>query len=487
MHQTRRGDELAGWRRCGLAVLLLFVVTRTATADPEATTISSPATAANEDDPNNQNEEERVKNNLSRLLYLSSVNGGADEGGTPILAGWDKKNGFHIRDEGDNFRLRFIGRLQPRYTNKAMGQRGNQSGPSVRPGADTSAFELERARLGMAGHLLSRRLTYKVEIDSHTDSGGANLTDALIYFKEALGEGDQHLNLGVGQFKPRFIRQQKTSSAKQQFVDRSLMAEFFNLDRNIGIWADGTCGPLDWHAALTNGWDSGNASTTTIDHSPAVILGVDFNILRDSDRNMKFEEGDFRQTESPAWVVGTAFAMDHNNLSATAPGGQIDFGAYAFEIDTAFKWMGMSFQAEYAARWLESSALDERGITDATRGTSFLHGFYAQGGYFLVPSTLEVAVRGSFIWSEGGGCRQRKRRGTRPCRRLVPVQRPQGETASRRLVCGYPDDHAALVGDSRRFGAVAGDQQQFHGTCGRRFRRHDANSAADRLVIFPQT
>ena len=323
---------------------------------------------------------------LARLSALEQArgNGGAEGDTNPILAGWDKKNGFHIRDEADNFRLRVGGRLQARYTYEGL------------DGADVSTFELERARIGVRGHFFTPRLQYKLEMDVHTDAGVAGMTDGFLYFKGLLGESDKLLNIGAGQFKPRFMRQQKTSSAKQQFVDRSLTTELFNIDRNVGVWLDGEQGIFQYHLALTNGFNTDNANPrTTVDHSPAIVVGFDLNLLRNGDANQKMEEGDFRHSEDPVFVVGGAFATDTNNGSGGGAG-RNTFKVYTAQIDAVFKYLGASVQSEYVMRWWDNTGA----LYPTGAGTLFSHGFYVQGGYFFVPKRWELAARASFVWND---------------------------------------------------------------------------------------
>ena len=331
------------------------------------------------------------------LLERELAGGGAEGDPDSFLAGYDPKNGFHLRNGDDTFRIRFTGRLQGRYTYKAMDSRGSEGG-----GRDLSTFELERARIGLRGHMLSPRLTFKIELEAATDaSDRGSMTDGYLYIKEVLGEGNKYLNLGVGQWKPSFLRQEKTSSTRLQFVERSLTNEFFTIDRNIGLWVDGSRGPLEWMAAVTNGIDSVNVNPKNVDHSPALIARLEYHILRDGDKNMKMAESDVKHTSSPAWVVGTAFVTDANN--GTGAGAPVpEFKVYQWEIDTAFKYMGMSLQAEYVARWLKYETAPSNGPAVPVGETIFAHGFYAQAGYFLVPSTYEVAFRASAIWNDGG-------------------------------------------------------------------------------------
>jgi hypothetical protein len=96
--------------------------------------------------------------------------------------------------------------------------------------------------------------------------------------------------------------------------------------------------------------------------------------------------------------VGASGATDQNNGSSGVGGEQ--FKAYQFGLDGVFKWSLFSLQAEYMGRWLdyESGNTAAEGETSA----SYAHGFYVQGGVFLVPSVIELTGRVSAIWSDSG-------------------------------------------------------------------------------------
>jgi phosphate-selective porin OprO/OprP len=65
---------------------------------------------------------------------------------------------------------------------------------------------------------------------------------------------------------------------------------------------------------------------------------------------------------------------------------KIDVNEYGF--DAAFKWMGLSLQAEYLLGEAEAQSSGE---------LRRAHGFYAQAGYMVIPKKLELAVRYSYL------------------------------------------------------------------------------------------
>ena len=182
---------------------------------------------------------------LSRLAELEQRgNGGAEEPVTeaPILAGWDKKDGFFIRSSDNNFLLKIGGRLQLRYTYKGRDQRGEAPSTPEESGVDDSFFEIERARISFSGHVLSPNLTYNYTLDGDTDGAGVLDTFyAFVQYAASKSWWDNNLmTIGAGIWKPHFLRQEATSSGAQQFVDRSLANEFFNVSRNLGVWLEGS-------------------------------------------------------------------------------------------------------------------------------------------------------------------------------------------------------------------------------------------------------
>ena len=101
---------------------------------------------------------------------------------------------------------------------------------------------------------------------------------------------------------------------------------------------------------------------------------------------------------APDFESFRSFASDQNNGSSGVGGQQ--FKVYQFGVDGIFKQSVFSLQSEYIGRWLDYEA----GNTAAAGETSALyaHGFYVQGGVFLVPSLLELTGRVSAVWTDGG-------------------------------------------------------------------------------------
>jgi phosphate-selective porin OprO/OprP len=141
---------------------------------------------------------------------------GPPEGVTTVVAGY--RNGFFIGSEDGSFLLRINGRVQSRVRYDEIL-------------ADTKEYQffIPRARLEFAGNAYTENLEYKISVDF--GGGFVVLKDAVIDY----GFVPEKLILRVGQSKRPFSRQFITSSAKQQFVERSFTSAFFGRGRDIGL------------------------------------------------------------------------------------------------------------------------------------------------------------------------------------------------------------------------------------------------------------
>ena len=298
----------------------------------------------------------------------------------------------YIQSDDGRFRIEFGGRLQARYTLQVKESRGN-SGTST---SDESFAELERARLSFRGNFFSKDLKYKVEADGHSDAGSLGLADAYVQYRFK----KRGFSLGAGQWKPFFGRQEQTSSSKQLLVDRSLANEFFNVDRNQGVWlsareklgSDSLFNGYSWQLGVSNGIDSVNRDVGDgeFDHIPAVIAHFDVDILGNLGKDA-LSSGDLKRREEPGLTAGFSLMTDQNNGSGSVDPGDLQYGVYQVAYDAVYKSNGFNLNAEYFQRWLdiESAGFD----TDA----QFTHGAYVEGGY-MVTDALQLVTRGSTIW-----------------------------------------------------------------------------------------
>lgn len=192
------------------------------------------------------------------------------------VAGYDQ--GFFIRSPDQPFELRTQARLQTRYTLELPDEGDNESD-----------FAITRARLVFDGKAFSDGLTYKFQADF--GKGFVTLKD--FYLDYALVP--KTLYVRAGQWKRPFSRQQITSSAKLELVDRALTDAAFGAGRDIGVALHNNyekSPTLEWALGVYNGtgekpWFEGKVADSTVTSgkftnvpnllNPAVVARLGYN------------------------------------------------------------------------------------------------------------------------------------------------------------------------------------------------------------------
>ncbi len=174
------------------------------------------------------------------------------------VAGWDK--GFFIQSPDGRFKLKAGGRVQARFTfESAPGDDGRET---------EAHFSVPRARIALAGHVFTKKLTFKLEIDF----GKGNVTPKKAYLDYAIVPG--WLQVRAGNFKKPWSRQQLTSSAKQIAVDRSITDKAFGAGYDVGFMLhNGNKQQLEWAFAFMNGSNAKGKITGDVAVDPATGEG----------------------------------------------------------------------------------------------------------------------------------------------------------------------------------------------------------------------
>jgi hypothetical protein len=156
-------------------------------------------------------------------------------------------------------------------------------------------------------------------------------------------------------------------------------------------------------------WVGGKGqNTVSTNNNNAYNFRLAVNPLGD----MKYSEADIDMSPKPLVSVGSSYyhntlkkngtaTFESNNDSYAGSSGWLgknagQFSAKAnvnintFEIDLAFKWMGLSVQSEYF--WGQGTGTGAN-FRDAN---VISNGFYAQAGYMVLPKQVELAVR--YAW-----------------------------------------------------------------------------------------
>ena len=356
---------------------------------------------------------------------------------TGLTAGYDKR--FFIKSADDQFLLEFDTRLQFRHSYLLSDEHNNDldnAGLRTADGVDSSAnaFELERAKIIMQGHVL-KDLKYRIQLENDDDEED----DTFLQAYELAYSFMPELGVKVGRYKSAFGRQENTTSGRLMLIDRSLANEVFNISRGTGVELFGAlpCADtkLHYRVGVFNGFDDeGSASISDNDNNPAVAARLVLPLLGATTADFK-NESDLMFHENPVMQFGASFAYanatnenhfsggldDNYEVLAKGIDGRTDIVEAGGEVtlfgaDVAVKCNGLSVMLEgfYQHADLDSkdvafendfgisrNAFDLAGDALLDGYESDNYGWLAQAGYFIVPKTFELVSRVSGVCVDG--------------------------------------------------------------------------------------
>jgi len=294
---------------------------------------------------------------------------------------------------GDKFKMKFRIRGQFRLT---------VDDPD--DGLVSTNFSIPRLRLKWDGFAFKPWFLYTVQLNVNDD---LDLRD--MYFTAAY---DNNIMPRVGQWKVPFGRQELTSSSALQFINRSIVNDEFGYGRDRGVALMGGLGPK-YNFSYSGGVFNGDGRNGSSADSNLLYAGrIQFGIGGASDKakfkaNSSYATGsDYSITpnfaKAPTFVAGAAIgAIPGLNCDRKSPDGdQCDryeeLGLVQADLttitgDLSFKMPIFNVQGSYYGRWINP---DEQGVT---QDTAYDQGFNVQAGAFLMPKTVEVAGRYSYI------------------------------------------------------------------------------------------
>ncbi|WP_317897433.1 porin [Aurantibacillus circumpalustris] len=267
----------------------------------------------------------------------------------------------------------------------------------------TSQFMIRRARIKLDGFVYKPTIQYKVELAlSNRDVGLGKINGDEVNFNAASNiildavikwEFAKHTQLWVGQTKLPSNRERVISSQKLQFVDRSLLNNEFNLDRDIGMH-------------LRHKTKFGESFTTK--EIICVTLGEGRNVTSHNDDGFcytgRFEilpfgefagggdyvGSDLEREQKPKLAIGATY--DYNDNAKRSRGQLGSFikvdslvrDIQSIHTDFMFKFKGFSVMGEYAKRFV-AERLDPSAYYIGTA-------YNIQAGY-LFKNNVELAGR----------------------------------------------------------------------------------------------
>ena len=304
----------------------------------------------------------------------------------PVSAHYQFGKGLTVQTLNRKFDLTLRNRIQTRYTFT------DQDDPAK---DDTSSFRVRRLKTRLYGHILYPSLRYDFEVEF---ARRPRVDHAFVRWSPR-----RYFGIQTGQYLVPFNRQQITSSAYQQFVDRASTNDFFSFGHDQGVTFRGRAfGPradrLVWDLGIFNGNGGNQLANENVGH-----LGVGRVLYMPLGGFKYYVESDVENTRTPRLGIGAAYAYNSQADSTPRVKPRIlrdtGFGRFfginfadRFDVsqataDVQFKYRGFSMLGDYY--WAEAAP--------NTALAKTAQGFNLQAGYFLIPRRLEAALRYAFI------------------------------------------------------------------------------------------
>ena len=140
------------------------------------------------------------------------------------MAGYTSGKGFMLASQDGGFTMRISGQLQTRWVMSHVGDESTADSNQTDWG-----FQVRRAKVKFKGNVVDKTWRYTIN--------GAFGSSGTFAFEEAMITHDvnDNLSVSIGQYKAPWTREELVSSSRQLAVERSLVNEYFNADRGVGL------------------------------------------------------------------------------------------------------------------------------------------------------------------------------------------------------------------------------------------------------------
>jgi hypothetical protein len=269
--------------------------------------------------------------------------------------GWSAKPGSGLKyDGGDAFGLNLKGQLQVHYVYGA-----NETG------ADTSNFDIRRARTSLEGHVFNKNIHYKLMIDAEDAGTNSNVKQAWVQWNFMNSEAGT-IGLRVGQAKQGLGLESTATSSGLYHVERSEATGEFVEQYSRGAWMNGKYmdSKLRWTLGAMNSTTLGEEAAND-DNELGYVAAVNFDPLGDFFEGKQtaesWKQGDLRDGDRKlVGTVGLGYGMDN-----TVAGG-VDVETEVLNLNTAWSVQGFQVMGE----WFDRSAQPDGGTSADSDGFS---------------------------------------------------------------------------------------------------------------------
>ncbi len=267
---------------------------------------------------------------------------------------------------------------------------------------------VRRARLKFQGVAINPKFSYKLELGltnrdhgspiPETNNSARMILDAVVMYN--MGPKTQ---LWFGQTKLPGNRERVMSSAKLQFVDRSLLNSKYNIDRDMGIQIHHNfeLGGMIGEAAVSISQGEGRNITTGnyggFDYTGRVEL-LPFGAFAGKG---DYFGADLKREENPKLSLGVTYDYNDNASRQRGNTGSFLFSTRTLSTvfaDMMFKFQGLSVMAEYAVKSAKGGPV----VYTPVDGVEYFYtgsGANVQAGYLFM-SNCEVSARFTSITHE---------------------------------------------------------------------------------------
>jgi outer membrane murein-binding lipoprotein Lpp len=307
------------------------------------------------------------------------------------MAGYKAGKGFYLSSQDGSFTMKIKGQVQVRWTMNHV----KDDPPAGGENQTMWGFGVRRAKVKFSGNVVDPSWEYQVNgaFDSSSGTlGAAGSGDFQLQEAMITKHMDSGLSLTFGQYKAPWTREELVSSTSQLGVDRSVVNEYFNADRAVGIDMMYQQDSWNLEVAYNNGVrtqinTAGERYTNWTDQTTKWAFQGRFQYKFSGDWS-DFESFTSSPGDEQAIMLGAAFmGQAYNNQIAGADRTTV----WGVTVDASAKFGGLSL----------FGAFTYQRYNDKTTETKINpYGFLFQGGYSL-NDQWEIFGRYSYANSKG--------------------------------------------------------------------------------------
>ena len=339
--------------------------------------------------------------------------------GEGVTAGWNKN--FFLASPDGNFTLFVTGQIQAR---QSYNYQSTSSRNPLKVGAATTypkesssneyGTEIRRARIIFTGNVIDPSWTYKVAVafnqnslveGSATTNNSQNSTNGVVldeaFIRKDFGNG---FAARTGQWKSAYNFEEMASSTSMQFVERTLVNQYFTPKFIAGIELQYETAL--WRASVNWNDGGGNRNVSGVGSSSTSENNVQWATSGRAELKLAGEWGQFREMMSfrgreDGILIGAAYNWQRGGAgnvptSAGVSGpivGNDDGINFSYTADFNLRSNGFSFFAAF----LGNSFYSRPDGADAVNSL----GAVVQGGFFL-SDDIEITARWEWLNVSGG-------------------------------------------------------------------------------------